>query len=80
MDLVSGLSPTDQLSQLLAHISMTNNVPVVTWSPNLNTNGAVRVYKVWGKARIDDADEAWAFPTNATHRFFKVTVEMLPNE
>ena len=62
-----------------ASITFSNNVPVVTWSPNLNINGEVRVYKVWGKTRLDDADEAWAFPTNATHRFFKVTVEMMPN-
>ena len=55
---------------------MTNDVPYVTWSPNLNTNGEVRVYKVWGKARLDDADEQWTCPTNGTHRFFKVSVEM----
>ena len=42
----------------------------------LNTNGEVRVYKVWGKARLDDADELWKCPTNGTHRFFKVSVEM----
>ena len=41
-----------------------------------NTNGEVRMYKVWGKARLDDADEMWTCPTNGTHRFFKVSVEM----
>jgi hypothetical protein len=49
-------------------------VPNVTWTPNLNTNGEVRVYKVWGKA--DLMDSAWTYPTNSAHRFFKVTVEM----
>ena len=73
---VAGLDPTDALSQLTADITMTNDVPYVTWSPNLNTNGEVRVYKVWGKARLDDADEKWTCPTNGTHRFFKVSVEM----
>ena len=42
----------------------------------LSANGEVRVYKVWGKARLDDADEKWTYPTNGTHRFFKVSVEM----
>lgn len=79
-DFVAGTDPTKLDDLFTASIVFSNNAPVVTWSPNLNTNGAVRVYKVWGKARIDDADEAWAFPTNATHRFFKVTVEMLSNE
>ena len=73
---VAGLDPTDALSQLTADITMSNDVPYVTWSPNLNTNGEVRVYKVWGKARLDDADEKWTCPTNGTHRFFKVSVEM----
>ena len=73
---VAGLDPSDALSQLTASITMTNDVPYVIWSPNLNTNGEVRVYKVWGEARLDDADEKWAFPTNGTHRFFKVSVEM----
>ena len=41
-----------------------------------STNGEVRVYKVWGKARLDNADEKWTCPTNGTHRFFKVSVEM----
>ena len=71
-----GLDPSDALSQLTADITMSNDVPYITWSPNLNTNGEVRVYKVWGKARLDDADEQWTYPTNGTHRFFKVSVEM----
>ena len=41
-----------------------------------STNGEVRVYKVWGKTRLDDADEKWTCPTNGTHRFFKVSVKM----
>ena len=45
-----------------------------TWMLNLNTNGEVRVYTVMGKTNLTDA--AWACPTNAAHRFFKVNVEM----
>ena len=49
-------------------------VPQVTWSPNLNTNGVVRSYTIWGKESLTDA--AWHSPTNAADRFFKVSVEM----
>ena len=46
----------------------------VSWTPNLNTNGEVRVYTVMGKTNLTDA--AWTCPTNAAHRFFKVKVEL----
>ena len=45
----------------------------VTWAPNLNTNGVVRSYTIWGKENLTDA--VWHSPTNATDRFFKVLVE-----
>ena len=59
---------------LRAVILLTNDVPHVSWTPNLNTNGEVRVYTVMGKTNLTDA--AWVCPTNAAHRFFKVKVEM----
>ena len=46
----------------------------VTWSPNLNTNGEVRVYTVMGKEKLTDA--ARQSPTNSDHRFFKLKVEL----
>jgi len=49
-------------------ISLTDNA----WSPDLKTD---RVYKVLGKQSLEDAGD-WQYPTNALHRFFKVTVEM----
>ena len=49
-------------------------MPLVTWSPNLNSNGEVRVYTVMGKENLTDA--VWQTPTNSTHRFFKVKVEL----
>ena len=49
-------------------------MPCISWSPNLNTNGEVRVYIVLGKTNLTDA--AWVCPANAAHRFFKVKVEM----
>ena len=57
-----------------AVISFTNGEQLVTWSPNLNTDREVRVYKVMGKTNLTDA--AWQSPTNSAHRFFKVKVEM----
>ena len=58
----------------MAGIEFVDGVPQVTWAPNLNTNGVVRSYTIWGKESLTDA--AWHSPTNAADRFFKVAVEM----
>jgi hypothetical protein len=73
-DYVAGTDPTNPNDLLRAVIAMSNDVPIVTWTPNLNTNGEVRVYTVLGKTNLTDA--AWVCPTNAAHRFFRVKVEM----
>ena len=57
-----------------ALIAISNDVPYITWSPNLNTSGTLRKYTILGKERSSDTVD-WA-PTNSTHRFFKVKVEM----
>ena len=59
-------------------ITMLNDVPYVSWTPNLNTNGEVRVYTVLGKTNLTDKPDGCGVdvPTNAAHRFFKVKVEM----
>jgi hypothetical protein len=49
-------------------------LPLVTWAPNLSSNGDVRVYTVMGKENLTDA--VWQSLTNATHRFFKVKVAL----
>ena len=73
-DYVAGTDPTDEESRFTSAIEMSNGVPVVTWSPNLNTNEAVRLYRVWGAATLDGS---WAWPADAVrHRFFKVEVAM----
>ena len=74
-DYVAGTDPTNVTSAFTASIEMKDGMPLVTWSPNLNSNGEVRVYTVFGKTNLTDA--AWVCPTNAAHRFFKVKVEML---
>lgn len=71
---VTGSDPADKMSSFRGNITMSNGVPQVTWSPNLNTNGEVRAYTVWGKTNL--TDEVWHTPTNSASRFFKVTVEM----
>ena len=65
---------TNSESEFTAGIEFVDGVPQVTWSPNLNTNGTERIYTIWGKESLTDA--AWHSPTNAAHRFFKVSVEM----
>ena len=50
-------------------------VPQIIRLPNLNTNGIERSYTVWVKANLTDGAD-WEYPTNAAHRFFKVTVEL----
>ena len=72
---VAGLDPTNANSQLKAMIEMQDGAPVVKWEPDLNTNGVVRTYKVYGSETLEDGG-VWQYPTNSLHRFFKVTVEM----
>lgn len=58
-----------------AGIDVVGDVPQVTWSPDLNTNGIERIYTIWDKERLtDEAD--WECPTNAADRFFKVSVKL----
>lgn len=72
---VAGISPTNENSIFSAKIEMVDGAPVVKWEPDLNTNGVIRAYKVYGKETLEGGGE-WQYPTNSLHRFFKVTVEM----
>ena len=74
-DYVAGTDPTNLTSRFMAKINMVDGAPVVTWEPDLNTNGAIRTYKVYGKETLEGGG-GWQYPTNSLHRFFKVTVEM----
>ena len=69
---VAGLDPEDPAAEFKAVIEMVDGAPVVTPSPDLKD---ARVYKVLGKTSLEDAGE-WQYPTNALHRFFKISVEM----
>lgn len=72
---VAGVDPTNAASIFMAKIEMKDGTPVVTWEPNLNTNGIVRIYKVYGSETLENGGD-WQYPTNSLHKFFKVTVEM----
>ena len=72
---VAGISPTNATSKFVAKIEMKDGAPVVTWEPDLNTNGVIRTYKVYGSETLENGGN-WQYPTNSLHRFFKVTVEM----
>jgi hypothetical protein len=79
-DYVAGTDPTNAFAKFTAKIEMKDGAPVVTWSPALNGDGVregTRVYRVWGKANLDDA--AWSevgAGNEGDYRFFRVTVEM----
>lgn len=68
---VAGLDPTNENSKFTASLSLSNGVPTIVWTPDLGGN---RTYTIYGKESL--SDEEWISPTNSTHRFFKVEVEM----
>ena len=72
---VAGICPTNATAQFMAKIEVKNGTPIVTWEPDLNTNGIMRTYKVYGSETLEGGGD-WQYPTNSLHRFFKVTVEM----
>ena len=74
-DYVAGTDPTDPTSRFAATIDFVDGTPVVTWSPNVMDSS--RVYRIWGKKSLGDAD--WTqidSASTAGYNFFKVTVEM----
>ena len=72
---VAGISPTNETARFSTKIEMKDGVPVVTWEPDLNTNGIMRIYKVYGSETLESGGD-WQYPANSLHRFFRVTVEM----
>ena len=72
---VSGISPVDATAKFMAKIEMRGTTPSITWEPDLNTNGVIRIYKIHGSETLENGGN-WQYPTNSLHHFFKVTVEM----
>jgi len=66
---VAGLDPESTTNEFTATIGPDLSIG---WKPDLK---AERNYKVWGSTNLVNGGD-WEWPTNALHRFFKVTVEM----
>ena len=76
---VAGLDPSDPKDKFIAKIEMVDGKSVVTWTPDMNEDGAksVRTYKTWGKDSLDADEWFEVTPENQDDmRFFKVTVGM----
>ncbi|MBQ3344042.1 MAG: hypothetical protein IJG84_19240 [Kiritimatiellae bacterium] len=71
---VAGLNPTNAESRFTAYIQMRDGRPLISWTPDLNTNGEQRVYTIWGATNLENA--VWYTPTNSASRFFRVEVSM----
>lgn len=75
-----GLDPTNSLMRFQVMIAVTNDVPYITWSPNLNNGRThLRDYKILGKQTLVDAAEEWvpvAEGDEGNYHFFKVCVGM----
>ena len=75
---VAGLNPTSATSVFKAVIAIVDGKPAVSYTPELDDAAkAERVYTVFGKARLTDAD--WTAVTDGNESafgFFKVTVRM----
>jgi len=77
-DYIAGTDPTDSNDCFVASIEMRDGHPYLSWTPNLNGTDILfgkRTYAVWGRESLTE-ESPWQYPTNALHRFFKVTVEM----
>ena len=73
-DFAVGTVPTDSNDVFTVKIEFEDNAPYITWTPNLNTDGVMRKYTIWGATNL--VDNIWHSPTNSADRFFKVTVDM----
>ena len=71
---VAGLDAKDAESALRAFIELKDGKVCISWNPNLNTNEVTRIYRVWGRACLDQG--GWATPPKSVDRFFKVEVTM----
>ena len=75
---IAGLDPSKESSKFIAIITMDENVPTITWSPDLSDDDLPRHYTIYGKRALDGIED-WEIVTDANKpnmRFFKVTVNM----
>ena len=71
---LAGFDPSDKDdNKLIVDISLTNNVPYLSWSPDL---GSARKYHIWGSETLGDDDWQEVTDLKTTDaKFFKVTVD-----
>ncbi|MBP5545021.1 MAG: hypothetical protein ILM98_13170 [Kiritimatiellae bacterium] len=72
----AGLCPTNAAAAFHTVISCNDEMPEISWEPKLEPEEAAkRTYTIYGRESLTDAS-GWTTPTNATHRFFNVSVEI----
>lgn len=57
---------------------MSNETFSFSWTPNLNETATRRLYRVKGRASLEEG--GWERPATSAHRFFKVEVDMPTGE
>ena len=77
-DFVAGTDPTDQDDVFRAAITFDGEgKPVISWTPELSgAEAAKRVYKKYGKIKLNDKDWQLIDGNEDGYNFFKVAVEM----
>ncbi len=77
-DFVAGTDPTDESDVFRASITFDDEgKPVISHTPELTpTEAAKRIYRTFGKVRLNDPDWTHVNGDAEDYNFFKVTVEM----
>ena len=77
-EFVAGTDPTNETSVLKATISFNDDgSPNIGWEPELSeAEAAKRVYRKYGKVRLNDSEWSPIDGDEANYNFFKVSVEM----
>lgn len=72
---LAGFDPSDKDdNKFIVDISITNNVPYLSWTPNLGSEN--RKYQIWGSETLGDDDWQEVTDLKTTDaKFFKVTVD-----
>jgi len=78
-DFVAGTDPTnpDDVFRASLTFDAATGDPIVSWTPELSAAEATkRIYKTFGKVRLNDPNWTLINGDAANYNFFKVTVEM----
>jgi len=78
-DFVAGTDPTkpDDVFKASITFDAVTGDPIISWTPELSAaEAAKRVYKTFGKVRLNDPDWTLIDGDAANYNFFKVSVQM----